>query len=86
MVYAVSAETFPNPERGFFIRRVLCGWPYGPTDTLNADDLHASRRDGRTLVRAYCLIGEFRGGSLSRAFLDRFSRDRDYGSRDRRGR
>jgi hypothetical protein len=74
--YQASSETFPNPERGFFIQKV--GWDrvlHPDWESFTLEDMRQAKLQGITLARVYYLIPEFKGTSLSQEFLDKLSQD-----------
>jgi Domain of unknown function (DUF4832)/Domain of unknown function (DUF4874) len=74
--YQPSNETFPNPERGFFIQKV--GWDrvlHPDWESFTLEDMRQAKLQGITLARVYYLIPEFKGASLSQEFLDKLSQD-----------
>lgn len=73
--YQATSANFPNPERGFYKqyvgwdKEVNPTWEYFPDVTA----LKQLRQQGISILRVYYVIPEFRGKSLSSAFLTTFA-------------
>jgi hypothetical protein len=71
VTYQETLENFPNPERGFFIQRFGWDTSFHPDWVgLTLEDMSQAKQQGITLARVYYIIAEFKGTSLSQAFLD----------------
>ena len=69
--YQSSSENFSNPERGFYEE-----WgPISESTPVKLSEMQKLRSKGRSMVRLYYLISNFKDKPLSQAFLDRISND-----------
>ena len=73
IVYRLSYQDFPNPERGFFVSFN----PYGnnPRPALELEQLTELRSRNITLARRYYLIDRFRNQPFDSEFLDLVASD-----------
>ena len=74
--YENSSEDFPNPERGFYKSidpSYLENNKLAPP--LQVSELQELRKNGRSTVRKYYLLSEFRDKPISQSYLDILSND-----------
>jgi hypothetical protein len=68
VIYAPSADDFPNPERGFYIQTAYDPGS-GLTQPLDPALLQRARENGMSLLRMYWVLSDFRDRPLSAALL-----------------